>query len=253
MTNTTDAVALALQNGLSFKHLEPSNHGACKCYSNAGNKEITMTNALATATATLPIPSPKGLFFKNILVATDFSPAADQAVEYAASLARRYGSAIYLTHVVTLDGYPLISPEYAAMSLEKKRAEVQTQFRQILKSGELTGIPFKTVAKEGNLWPTIEESIKTFDIDLVIVGTHGAGAVEKMLLGSGAEEIFRKANVPVLTIGPVTPKQPWYEMEFKNILFATDFGKSAEREAAYAFRARPGTSLQAHVSACISE
>jgi nucleotide-binding universal stress UspA family protein len=92
-----------------------------------------------------------------------------------------------------------------------------------------------TVAKEGNLWPTIEESIKTFDIDLVIVGTHGAAAVEKMLIGSGAEEIFRKAKVPVLTIGPVTPREPWYEMEFKNILFATDFGKSVEREAQYAF------------------
>ena len=194
-----------------------------------------MTNATAAAIASLPIPSMKSLFFKNILVATDFSPAADQAVDYAASLARRYGSAIYLTHVVTPDGYPLISPEYAAMSLGKKRAAVQTQFREILKSGELTGIPFKTLAEEGNLWPTIEESIKMFDIDLVIVGTHGAGAVEKMLLGSGAEEIFRKANVPVLTIGPLTPKAPWYAMEFKNILFATDFGKSAEREAAYAF------------------
>jgi nucleotide-binding universal stress UspA family protein len=192
-----------------------------------------MTNA--TAPAASQIPSAKGLFFKNILVATDFSPASDQAVEYAASLARRYGSAIYLTHVVTLDGYPLVSPEYAAMSMEKKHAEVQTNFRQILKSGEFTGIPFKTVAKEGNLWPIVEESIKTFDIDLVIVGTHGAGAVEKMLIGSGAEEIFRKAKVPVLTIGPVTPKEPWYEMEFKNILFATDFGKSTEREAECAF------------------
>ena len=189
----------------------------------------------ATATATVPIPSATAAFFKNILVATDFSAASDHAVGYAASLARRYGSAIYLTHVVTLDGYPLISPEYAAMSLEKRHAAVQTQFRRVLKSGELTGIPFKTVVKEGNLWPTIEESINVFDIDLVIVGTHGAGTVEKLLIGSGAEEIFRKANVPVLTIGPVTPKEPWYEMEFKNILFATDFGKSAEREAAYAF------------------
>jgi hypothetical protein len=105
-----------------------------------------MTNA--TATATRSIPSATAASFKNILVATDFSAASDQAVGYAASLARRYGSAIYLTHV-TLDGYPLISPEYAA----------------------------------------IEESIKMFDIDLVIVSTHGAGAVEKMLLGSGAEEI----------------------------------------------------------------
>ena len=189
----------------------------------------------ATATAASQIPSTKSIFFKNILVATDFSPASEQAIVYAASLARRYGAAIYLTHVVTLDGYPLVSPEYTAMSLEKKHAEVRTRFRQILKSGELTGIPFETVTKEGNLWPTIEESIKTFDIDLVIVGTHGAGAVEKMMIGSGAEEIFRKAQVPVLSIGPVTPKEPWYEMEFKNILFATDFGKSAEREALYAF------------------
>jgi nucleotide-binding universal stress UspA family protein len=195
-----------------------------------------MMNATATAIATTAQkPSTKDWFFKNILVATDFSPASDQAIEYAASLARRYGSAIYVTHVMTLDGYPLVSPEYAAMSLQKKHAEVQTQFRRILKSGELTGIPFKTVAKEGNLWPTIEESIKVFDIDLVIVGTHGAGTVEKMLIGSSAEEIFRRAQVPVLTIGPVTTKEPWYEMEFKNILFATDFGKSAEREAEYAF------------------
>jgi nucleotide-binding universal stress UspA family protein len=192
-----------------------------------------MTNA--TATATWPTPLTKKPFFNNILVATDFSPASDQAVEYAASLARRYGSTIYLTHVVTLDGYPLISPEYVAMSLEKKRAAVKKQFREVLKSGELTGIPFETVAKEGNLWPTIEESITMFDIDLVIVGTHGAGAIEKMLIGSGAEEIFRKAKVPVLTVGPVAPKEPWYEMEFKNILLVTNFGKSAEREAAYAF------------------
>jgi nucleotide-binding universal stress UspA family protein len=202
------------------------------------NKEFPMINPTATGTATATTaqtPSTKDWFFKNILVATDFSPASDQAIEYAASLARRYGSAIYVTHVITLDGYPLVSPEYAAMTMKKKNADVQTHFRQVLKSGKLTGIPFKTVVKEGNLWPTIEESIKIFDIDLVIVGTHGAGAVEKMLIGSSAEEIFRKAKVPVLTIGPVTAKEPWYEMEFKNILFATDFGKGVEREAEYAF------------------
>jgi len=59
--------------------------------------------------------------------------------------------------------------------------------------------------------------------------------VRKVLLGSGAEEIFRKARVPVLTVGPSAGKEPPYELEFRNILFATDFGKSAEREAEYAF------------------
>jgi hypothetical protein len=40
-------------------------------------------------------------------------------------LARRYGSTIYLTHVITVDGYPLISPEYVASSLQKMHAEAQ--------------------------------------------------------------------------------------------------------------------------------
>ena len=95
-------------------------------------------------------------------------------------------------------------------------------------------MPYKVLIQEGNLWPSIEELIETYDIDLLVVGTRGVGAVEKVLIGSGAEEIFRKARVPVLTVGPSAAKEPLYEMEFKNILFATDFGRSAEREAEYA-------------------
>jgi nucleotide-binding universal stress UspA family protein len=181
------------------------------------------------------IPTNKEHFFKNILLATDFSPASNQALEYAASLARRYGSAIYLTHVITLDGYPMMSPEFAASSLEKMHAEAERGFRELLKSGRLIALPYKAVIQEGNLWPSIEESIKKYDIDLLVVGTHGIGAARKVLIGSGAEEIFRKAGVPVLTVGPSSGKEPQYELEFKNILFATDFGRSAEREAEYAF------------------
>jgi nucleotide-binding universal stress UspA family protein len=181
-----------------------------------------------------PIPATKEHFFKNLLLATDFSPASNKALEYAASLARRYGSAIYLTHVINVDGYPLMSPEYAAVSREKMHAEAKQGFRDILKSGQMIELPYKILIQEGNLWPSIEELIKTYDIDLLVVGTHGAGAIEKVLIGSGAEEIFRKARVPVLTVGPSAAKEPLYEIEFKNILFATDFGRSAEREADYA-------------------
>ena len=187
-----------------------------------------------TQTAGTGIPLDKKHFFKNILLATDFSPASKKALEYAASLARRYGSTIYLTHVITVDGYPLASPEYAASSLQKMQVEARQGFRELLKSGELIELPFKVLIQEGNLWPSIEELIKTYGIDLLVVGTRGVGAVEKVLIGSGAEEIFRKARVPVLTVGPSATKEPLYEMEFKNILFASDFGRSAEREAEYA-------------------
>lgn len=180
------------------------------------------------------IPANNQHFFKNILLATDFSPASSRALEYAASLARRYGSTIYLTHIISLDSYPLMAPEFAASSLQKMQVEAQENFREVLKSGLLIALPYKAVIQEGNLWPSLEELIKKYEIDLLVVGTHGAGAVRKILIGSGAEEIFRKAKVPVLTVGPSTAIDPQYEVEFKNILFATDFGKSAEREAEYA-------------------
>ena len=193
-----------------------------------------MITAQIAKVSETPIPASREHFFKNILLATDFSPASSKALEYAASLARRYGSAIYLTHVITRDGYPLVSPEYAAFSLEKMHAEAKQGFREILKSGQMIELPYKILIQEGNLWPSIEDLIKTYDIDLLVVGTRGVGAVEKVLIGSGAEEIFRKARVPVLTVGPSATKEPLYEIEFKNILFATDFGRSAEREAEYA-------------------
>ncbi len=179
-------------------------------------------------------PANKQHFFKNILFATDFSPASGRALEYAASLARRYGSAIYLTHIISLDGYPLMAPELAVSSAQKLHVEAEEKLRELLKSGLLIALPFKAVIQEGNLWPSLEEVIKKYEIDLLVVGTRGAGAVRKVLIGSGAEEIFRKAKVPVLTVGPSTAIDPQYEVEFKNILFATDFGKSAEREAEYA-------------------
>ncbi len=163
-----------------------------------------ITAQIAKVTET-PIRVSKEHFFKNILLATDFSPASKQALEYAASLARRYGTAIYLTHVITRHGYPLVSPEYTAFSLEKMYAETKEGFREILKSEQMIDLPYKDLIQEGNL-----------------------------LIGSGAEEIFRKAKVPVLTVGPATTREPLYEMEFKNILLASDFGRGAKREAEYA-------------------
>jgi nucleotide-binding universal stress UspA family protein len=181
-----------------------------------------------------PIPAKREHLFKNILLATDFSPASERALEYAASLARRYGSTIFLTHVIALDDYPLVSPEYSAYEIQKMHAEAKLGFREILKSGQMIELDYKVLIPEGKLWPSIEPLIKGYDIDLLVVGTHGIGAVQKVLIGSGAEEIFRKARVPVLTVGPQTAEEPLYEMEFKNILFATDFGRSAQREADYA-------------------
>lgn len=171
----------------------------------------------------------------NILVGTDFSPASDRALDYALSLARRYEARIFLAHVITSDADVMMAPEIMARTYENEVCQAQWRMGEILISGRLRDVFHETVIEHGSLWPTLEALIGKHYIDLVVVGTHGASGLQKILLGSGAEQIFRQANCPVLTVGPAATGGAPKELEFKNILFATDFGLGAEREAAYAF------------------
>jgi nucleotide-binding universal stress UspA family protein len=215
---------LGFAHGLKSKSLE------------SAVKEVAMINTheVAESVQTL-LPTSKETLFKNILLATDFSPASDDALEYAASLARRFASRIYLAHVITLDPIPMMAPEVAVRSLQELRVAAEKSMAEVLQSGRLNAVKNQVVIQDGNLWAVIEGWIQKYEIGLLVVGAHGAGAVRKIVIGSAAEEIFRKAQVPVLTVGPSAEKEPLYELEFKNILLATDFGRSAKREAEYAF------------------
>jgi nucleotide-binding universal stress UspA family protein len=172
---------------------------------------------------------------KKIMVATDFSPCSDRALEYALAVARRYNSQIYLTHILALDPYAMVTPEIAMASIERLRQNAARHFTEMQKSERLERVPYEVVIEEGPFWPAMEAVIKREGIDFIIAGTRGAGPVAKLVMGSTAEEIFRQARVPVLTVGPAVENEPLYEAEFRNILFATDFGLGAEREAEYAF------------------
>lgn len=169
----------------------------------------------------------------KILVATDFSETSERALEHALSLSRQYNSRIFLTHVIPVD--LMMAPELAEASREKMRRAASEGIERILASNRLLGISHEEIIEEGYLWPNIEALIKKHGIDLIVVGTHGKGFVQKLLIGSSAEEIFRQARIPVLTVGPDVWREPLYGVELKNILFATAFGVGAERQAAYAF------------------
>ncbi len=188
--------------------------------------------AAAVARATTPAAQ---VSFSKIMVATDFSPASEHALEYAISIARRFGSKIYLSHVITVDGYPMIAPEIAAKTLDASRGEAEENFARIVESGGFHGIDYHINIVEGTFWPTLDSLINEYKIDLLVLGTRGLGGVKKIVLGSAAEEAFRQARIPVLTVGPHAKHESLGKSEFKNILFATDFGPGVDREAAYAF------------------
>jgi nucleotide-binding universal stress UspA family protein len=170
----------------------------------------------------------------NILVTTDFSPESDRALDYAISLARRYDARIYMAHVISPDPFFYAEPALATSTYEKVRQAAELGIANILVSGKLRGIPHEVLLEEGNVWPVLHDLIKKHEIDLVVTGTHGHGKVQKLLIGSVAEEIFRQADCAVLTVGPQA-RAAGLEVEYKNILFATDFGPGAKKAAAYAF------------------
>jgi len=171
---------------------------------------------------------------RNILCATDFSSISEAALLYAAAIARRYDSQIYVAHVIRPDAYELVPPEAFGAALTQTRHYAEQQMSELLVSGRLRGIPHQVLLGEGELWKVLSEMLTEHEADLVVVGTHGRTGIRKLLLGSVAEEIFRLAPCPVLTVGPRVPKEIPSEVELRHILYATDFTPTAERAAAYA-------------------
>jgi nucleotide-binding universal stress UspA family protein len=126
------------------------------------------------------------------------------ALDYAVSLAKRYDSHPYVTHIIYGGAYPLTAPEVTVSIFGQQRLEALKGAENIVASGRPRGVPYDIVIEEGALWPSIKEVIAKHKIDLVVAGKHGAGALHKVLLGSGAEQIFRHARCPVHRTGSRT-------------------------------------------------
>ena len=108
-----------------------------------------------------------------------------------------------------------------------------SQDRSAAAARMLTGVPHEVSVGEGEIWPMISEIVRKGKTDVIVIGTHGRTGVTRALLGSVAEEIFRRAACPVLTVGPHVSKDTERRLEMKEILYATDF--SPESLAALPF------------------
>ena len=168
---------------------------------------------------------------KNILFCTDFSSAADFAFPYAADLARHFGSKLYALYVRNPDEYIMTFPEGGSIPPGFTEAQAQNKLDGLL--DPLADLRHEVLVEEGDLWPVIESVIEKNEIDLIIAGTRGRAGVAKLVLGSRAEEIFRRAACPVLTVGPRISEHLPHTI-IKQILYATDFSAQAVAAAPYA-------------------
>jgi nucleotide-binding universal stress UspA family protein len=168
--------------------------------------------------------------FKNILLATDFSAASEKAFHYATTIARLHGSKVYVVHVISPESISFI-PE---LPLERHRHEAGRQMDSLASRSELRQIAHETVLRAGSVWSVLSAVIRQAAIDLVVLGTHGRGGFEKVVLGSTAEEVVRRAGCPVITVGPHIDVPLTTTGEFHRILFATDFHAASVKALEYA-------------------
>ena len=169
---------------------------------------------------------------KNILYATDFSPAAEAALAYVKALSKQYDAKVHALHVRLPATYPIVGPEMMPEVMEV--AEEQAKFEAQELHEMLANVPHDVAVTEGDLWHAINASIGQQHIDLIVIGTRGRTGVGRALLGSVAEEIFRRAPCPVLTVGPHVSKDTDRRLEMKEILYATDFSPESLKALPYA-------------------
>jgi nucleotide-binding universal stress UspA family protein len=169
---------------------------------------------------------------KAVLVTTDFSKASDKPLRRALAIARHYDAKFYLAHVVTSVGYAIAGPPSLQLATEAASRDVQELEQRLVENGCLKGLSHEFIVRQGGeICKQLEEIINEKHVDLVVVGTHGRRSLGKMLLGSVAEQIFRRSNCLVLTVGPGcfgdSPLED--DRPFRSFLFATDFGECSLR------------------------
>ena len=140
---------------------------------------------------------------KNILVATDFGEASAVALAYGRDLARSYGARLHVLHVVE-DVALRYTPEIG-LALPQLQEEIDKAARLdleklITEDDRRTLAPITAIETKVNVPPAIIAYATANAIDLIVVGTHGRGAVQHFLMGSVAERVVRTAPCPVLTV-----------------------------------------------------
>ena len=139
----------------------------------------------------------------NILVAVDLSPASEKVVEAAGGVAKLTGASVYVLHIaepepdfVGYDAGPVVVRTQVSQELRREHREVQALAKKLRKEGlDATALLIRG--------PTVETTLKEADnlkVELIVVGSHGHGAVYDVLIGSYSAGIIRRSKLPVLVV-----------------------------------------------------
>lgn len=154
----------------------------------------------------------------SILVATDFSPNANAAAEYAVMLAKKMNAKVTLFHSYSiLFPVPNIPKEITDAKEWGKAVEGELEKLAVNLRYSAPGVAIDYLCKPGFPVDSITKLVNDRNIDLVVMGIKGAGMINELLVGSFTTDLIMKATFPVL----VVPANARFQA-IKHIVFATD-------------------------------
>lgn len=168
---------------------------------------------------------------KSVLVASDFTEASSKPLRHAISIARHFHARFYLTHVVSSIGFTIAGADALESVTEAAQRDLAMLEKKLVETGDLAGLSHEFIVRQGDVWEELKAVIGEKQVELVVIGTHARHGVERLVLGSTAERIFREADGLVLTVGPHShPDAPFDNSGgIGSILFPTDFGEASFR------------------------
>ena len=146
--------------------------------------------------------------YDNILIPTDGSTVAENAVDHALELADRFGASVHALYVVDTDAMDLSlgteqverikSGKYRDMP--ELQAEANSATKMVAEKAADRGIDCTEAVAAGRPHREIASYASENGIDLIVIGSHGRSGVKRVLLGSVTERVLRMTDIPVLVV-----------------------------------------------------
>jgi nucleotide-binding universal stress UspA family protein len=144
---------------------------------------------------------------QKIIVSVDFHQHTQKVVDFATSVANHLGAKLTFVHVLdNVLPYYDYSPESFKLFDDKLLAHVENKMEVLVEKNRITIPECEGVVLRGDVTDSIVAYAKEAEVDLIIMGTHGARGIEKVLLGSVAERVLKSASCPVLMFNPYKGK-----------------------------------------------
>jgi nucleotide-binding universal stress UspA family protein len=137
--------------------------------------------------------------YDDVLVPTDGSEAAEQALRHAIGAAVAYDARVHALYVVETSAHPSLR-DAGSEVLDAMEDEGREAVETVRRAAENAGRPTTVEVGEGSPAETIVHYAEEHDVDVVVMGTNGRRGIERYVIGSVTERVVRTSPVPVLTV-----------------------------------------------------